>query len=473
MSILQHLEPLERALAAQGWPAMSPWWKEQVVRLYRSNRRQLVARVGRRGGKSSTLCRLAVLEALFGEHVIPPGDMGVVAIVSVKLDEAKQRLRTITKILDAIGAKYKPIDFGVELEGRPMAFKIFAASIAGVSGFTCVFAICDEVAKWRDTASHANPAKEVLASLRPTMMTQRNSRIILSSSPLGNNDAHATEFAKGDTDYQITAHAPTWIANPTLAEADTHREEPDYLTWSREYAAIPHNGAESSLFSQEMIEAACKGRPIEIPYVPGQLYVAAMDPATRSDSWTLAIATSRRVNWGSQQKHSVVLAEEWKSKGKIPLDPDYVLSQVAVALARYRLKSVWQDQWSADAMRALAARRGIDILIEATSGPSKVVMFEGLKNLMNEGAIDLPNKAPLKADLGNVRKWVSKTGGPSIELPRTEGRHCDFAPSIALAVQKCAWVNRNCAQEVPHTRPGGYQGLGSRGTDPRGGALGL
>ncbi len=52
VTILDHLEPLERRLAAAGFPAMSPWWRSQVERFYRTPARALVLRVGRRGGKS-------------------------------------------------------------------------------------------------------------------------------------------------------------------------------------------------------------------------------------------------------------------------------------------------------------------------------------------------------------------------------------------------------------------------------------
>ena len=90
MTVLSHVPTLERALVDAGFPAMTPWWRDALASFYESGRRQLVLRVGRRGGKSSTLCRVAVLEALFGEHYVPPGDVGVVAIISTSRDEAGQ-----------------------------------------------------------------------------------------------------------------------------------------------------------------------------------------------------------------------------------------------------------------------------------------------------------------------------------------------------------------------------------------------
>ena len=182
--VLIRLDALDAALAARGFPRMSPWWRATLERFYATDRRQLVVRVGRRGGKSSTLSRIAVLEALYGDHRVPPGDVGVVAFVSVSRDEASQRLRTIRAILDALGVEYRPTDGGVELINRRISFKVFAASMSGVVGFTCIAAFADEVARWRDADTGANPAREVLSSLRPTMATQPNARIFLSSSPL-------------------------------------------------------------------------------------------------------------------------------------------------------------------------------------------------------------------------------------------------------------------------------------------------
>jgi hypothetical protein len=103
---------------------------------------------------------------------LPPGDVGIVGIVSVSRDEAAQRLRTIKAILDALGVKYRPIDCGIELEARPIAFKVFTASISGVVGGTWFCGIGDELARWRDADTGANPATEVLGSLRPTMAGQ-------------------------------------------------------------------------------------------------------------------------------------------------------------------------------------------------------------------------------------------------------------------------------------------------------------
>ncbi len=261
--ILERYEALDRALASAGFPATSPWWMATIARFLRSTAHRLVLRVGRRGGKSSTLCRLVVVLALFGEWTIPPGDVGVVAFVSVNRDEASQRIRTIEAILRALGVAFRPVDGGIELADRPLAFKTFACTVASVSGPTCVAIVGDEVAKWRNADTGANPADEVLAALRPTTATQPGAIEILSGSPLGTDDAHAKAFDEGDTAEQITAHAATWTANPTVSEETTRKLERDDRRWRREYAAIPQAGA-ASAFDSEIIDRAFRDVPPDL-----------------------------------------------------------------------------------------------------------------------------------------------------------------------------------------------------------------
>lgn len=432
---LEGLDQLEEKLQLAGFPAMSLWWRKTFARFYASGRRRLVPRVGRRGGKSSSLCRVAVCEALYGRHDVPPGDLGVVAIVSVDRREAGRRIRTIKAILDAIGEPHVPIDGGVQLTRRAVAFQVFTATIAGVSGFTCIFALCDEVAKWRDADTGANPASEVLASLRPTMATQPNARLVLSSSPLGTLDAHAKAFDEGDTESQMVAYAPTWVANPTLTEAGTRADEPDEGKWRREYAAIPMEGDEESLFGAAMLTAATREGAAELPPLAGWSYVAAMDPATRGNGWTLVVATRNR-----ESRRIIVLAREWRGTPERPLDPDVVLSEQAALLAPYGVTLVHTDQWSGDALASIARRHKLHLMQRTLTVGDKIEIYEGLQTALSDRQVELPTHAIMRADLLGVRRRVTATG-MSIHLSQTpDGRHSDYAPPVAMALEA------HCAQ---------------------------
>lgn len=435
--VLLRLRELDGKLQRRGFPPISPWWWATLERFYRSGRRQLVARVGRRGGKSSTLCRVAVAESLYGTHQIPPGDVGMFAFVSVKMIEARERLRTIRDILDAIGEPYTQRGDDVELTNRRVLFRVFTATISGVSGPTCIGAIGDELAKWRDAATGANPATEVLRSLRPTLLTQRSAKMFLSSSPLGMLDAHAEAMALGDTEYQCTATAPSWVANPTVTEEQTHAEEPNEDIWKREYAAIPLEGSEEGMFAASLLSASSRADGKDVPREIGVFYNAAMDPALVRNAWTLAIAGRRWVE--GKVRRSIVAFREWRGTSANPLRPDVVLREVAVLLRKYGLDVVDTDEFHGQSLAIIAERPDINIVVRVnpTTSAGKIERYESMLTQMSDGQLELPGDPRVRADLLAVRRLLTPNGFV-IRLPETpDGRHCDHASSISLALSKC------------------------------------
>jgi hypothetical protein len=128
VSFLARYDAMDRALVAAGFPPTSPWWREQLARFLGSSRRRWILRVGRRGGKSSTLCRVAVAVALWGGWSVPPGDLAVIPFVSVDRDEAGARLRTIADILLALGVAFDERGDEIELRGRRLVFRVVTSN---------------------------------------------------------------------------------------------------------------------------------------------------------------------------------------------------------------------------------------------------------------------------------------------------------------------------------------------------------
>ncbi len=436
--VIARFDEVDATLVAKGFPPTSLWWRAAFERWYRGGKRQLVARVGRRGGKSSSLSRLAVVEALYGRHSVPPGDVGVVAVVSTDRSEAYGRLRTIEAILDALGIAYRPCRggiIGIELVSRRIAFRVFTASISGVSGFTSVFVMCDEVSKWSDADTGANPASEVLASIRPTMQTQTNARMVLSSSPMGMYDAHFDAFELGETDGQVVAHAPSWVANPTITEEQTRRDEPNESRWAREYAAIPQTEAESSLISEYLVDRAVRRlpQPWHTPYIEGHHYVAAMDPATRGHAWTFVVATR-----GVDGVRRIAYAQEWRGSPSYPLRPGAVLAEIHTIAASYGLRVVTTDQHAIDHLRDLCPK-GLHLREAAWTLQTKRDGYEHVLTLLQDERLELHPDPQVKADLLGIRKCFTRTG-VTYELAEVHGRHSDYAPAVALAVDDARWV---------------------------------
>lgn len=434
--VLTHYDRVDELLVAKGFPPTSPWWRDKIDRWYSGKCRQFVPRCGRRAGKSSTLSRLAVVEALYGHHDVPPGDTGIVAIISTDRKEASKRLDTVRAILDALGVAYKPWGEGVQgvrIIGKRIGFCVYTASVAGVSGFTSIFVLCDEVAKWKDADTGVNPANEVLKSVRPTMATMPNARIVLSSSPYSVLDAHYDAFEQGDNDFQFVAQAPSWVCNPTLTEQSTRELEPDEKAWEREYKAIPAAEVESSMLEEVSVLACTRKRhPGALPRMAGWTYAAAMDPAQKRHAWTLII-----VGQGPKGIRHVVLAKQWRPKPKQPLRSEDVLREIRKDLDAYGLKSVHTDQAGTENLRAimrlLKPEERFSLVEEPWTPQSQAVAYDFLKKLAESKRLGLPDDKWVRADLLGIVKKITRSS-TVYQLIERDGRHSDFAPAIAMGV---------------------------------------
>ncbi len=421
---------LDDLLAAKGFPRMSPWWRDVLGRFYQSKKRWLVLRVGRRGGKSSTLCRMAVVEVLWGHYAIPPGDVGHWAFISTTREEASARLLTIRAILDALRVRYRPVENGVVLEGRNVGFKTYVATIAGVSGFTAIGFTADELAKWKDKDTGANPANEVLKSLKPAMATVPNSKGILSSSPFSTIDAHAEAFDAGDSEFQMCAAAPTWKANPTITEAMTKELEEDEATRLREYGAVPMSAGTHYFFDHAAIEAAVHPT-LFLPARadPGMVVTAGADFAFISDHAALAVAF--RIGDWNKARVRVGDVLELEPAPDAPLKPKVVVGRFAEKMREHKCHGVM-----ADAHYKMSI---IEHLDEHNMGfidaPTDVAQpFIRTRVLLNGGRLDLPDHARLKLQMKQVMQRPTPSGSLAIILPRKAGAgHCDIVSALVLA----------------------------------------
>lgn len=467
--MVEHFEALDRLLVGKSFPPTSPWWRETIRRWLLAGRRQLVARVGRRGGKSTSLVRLGVVLALYGEHHVPPGDVGTVAIVSVNRSEANQRLRLIKAVLDALGEPYAPTDGGIELERRPLAFRVFACSIGAVSGFTAVAVIADEVAKWKSADDGANPAKEVLGSIRPTMATMPNARIVLSSSPFGFEDEHATSFDRGETDFQCVAFAESWVANPTITEAATHELEPDERVWAREYAAIP-SVTVSAAFDMDRVGAAM--RPAPSPgrgtYFPASLIIDAAGGG--ADAMTAAFVNffrpfvpldayemgpNARDRFGHELLHTAEplrdafgvprLREEYRHLSRITMVVheimafdtrqvafDDVIAHLSGLAHEVGVRRVFGDQFGAYAAEASFRHNGLRFEALPWTAPSKVEAVNHLRRMLNDETIVLPVDDELRKEFASYQERLTTSG--TFSYGAKTGRHDD---RVAVVLTAC------------------------------------
>jgi hypothetical protein len=175
-----------------------------------------------------------------------------------------------------------------------------------------------------------------------------------------------------------------------------------------------------------------------------------MDPGTRGNSWTLVIATRKRID-ALRTKQIVARVTQWAGSKAEPLSPEKVLEEIAGICKAYRVDVVRTDQYSADALKDLAYRHGLTLRVETITAPRKVELFEDMRAKIAQGDIELPADSVLRSDLLSVRKRVTQSG-ITFELPRTaDGRHADYAPALALVLAQHVDAP---AAEVPRPKKG-------------------
>ncbi len=259
---------------------------------------------------------------------------------------------------------------------------------------------------------------------------------------------------------------PSWWT-PARVEQLKIQDEQAYRTDVLGEFADP----ESSLFSSAELERVTRKAPLVLEREAGHTYRAAMDPGTRGNAWTMAVGTSR-----VDGTVEIVLTRQWQGSKTDPLNPDVVLKEIAAICRGYGVEFVITDQWAADALKAIADRHGLSLYIDTITAARKVELYESLRTRIADSKVRLPNDTQVLNDLLSVRKRVT-TSGIAIELPRTaDGRHADYAPALALVVEKCfippelpkarlageAWLLAHLQREQEERERIAAQGPGSR-----------
>lgn len=187
---------------------------------------ELIAVVGRRGGKSRAVAVLAVYLSTLVDYrdVLVTGERGLLLCVAPDLRQAGIVHGYIAGILadsellaplvdHATGAVIK-LSNGVDIETR-------AASWRRLRGVTCIAAIADESCFWFSDESSANRDTEILQAIRPALATTHGLMAVIST-PYARRGAtwesfHRDYGPKGDPEILVAAGASRTF-NPSLSQ---------------------------------------------------------------------------------------------------------------------------------------------------------------------------------------------------------------------------------------------------------------
>ncbi len=385
--------------------------------------RELWAVVGRRGGKSRIAAVIAVFIACFVQHVLAPGEKGMVLVLAASIDQARVVFAYAIAFLQESSVLRKEIANVTTDEIRlrnGIAIAVHANSFRSVRGRTLLCCIFDEVSLWRDDQS-ATPDIEVYRAVLPSLATC-NGLLVGISSPYRKigllHQKHRDHFAV-DGDDVLVVQGASRTFNPSLPESVITAQ-----TLADPTAALSEWGGQFrtdlvGFLDDALIEGAIDhGRPLELPPLIGGTYATykAFTDASggRGDAYTLAIGHKR----GEELVIDVVRGTH------PPFDPHEVTREYAALLKQYRIFEVTGDHYGAEWVAG--AWRNCNVTYTRSDLPKSAIYLECLP-LFARGLVRLPDHPRLLRELRLLERHTHRSGRDTVDHGRNGSD--DFANS--------------------------------------------
>jgi hypothetical protein len=385
---------------------------------------------GRRSGKTGKIASAVVCFEAFRHHGLPPGEEAYILLLAPTIAQAKLAYHYILKYLRGSPILSKRIVKTTKYEIRldnGIVISCCACTYDRVRGRTIIMVVCDEFAFWPDGTNAANPAEEVIAALVPGMATVSNPKLIIISTPFGKSGLLWTQYQERSALSFPVWQVTTLEMNPTVSlsvlEEEKRENEEKYC---REYLAQFTDSVNSWIVPEILDPCIVHGRR-ELPYVRGMSYVAALDPASRRNDFTLAIAHRR--------PDGVIVVDRlarWAGK-RAPLAFEQVLGEIREILQDYDINSAIGDQYYCDAIKEHLLKLGIIYEISIFGPQTRAKLYTNFKHLLVQQKIELLDNGLLLRQLRSLREEKSNRGQIDV---RPLGEEDDLAIAVALAVNE-------------------------------------
>jgi hypothetical protein len=383
--------------------------------------------IGRRGGKTRAMAILAAYLAACVDHRdnLAPGERGVIPLLAASTQQAASAFAFIEGIF-AVAPNLKELVDGATSDTLSLTtgidIAVRSASFRTIRGITAIAAICDEIAFWRSDDS-ANPDREILKALRPSLATTGGPLICISSPHAKRGELYATfkrHFGPAGHPLILVAKAPSKAMNPSLPQHVIDRAiEADPEAASAEYGA-EFRGDLAVFVSRDSIENAISpGVAVRAP-VDDVRYVAFVDPSGgSSDAMTLAVA----------HREGDLAVLDCIAERKPPFSPESVVEEFAGLLKRYGISRVHGDRYAGEWPRERFAVHGVTYL---PAEMNRSELYLGFLPLLNSGQVDLLDNSKMVTQFVGLERRTSRAGRDTVD--HAPGAHDDIANAVAGAI---------------------------------------
>jgi hypothetical protein len=384
---------------------------------------ELVAVVGRRGGKSRAIATLLCYLSCLVDYRprLASGEVGVALCIAPSQEQSKIVRDYCEGILEASPILRQLIRRStsetIELTNR-ITISVRSASYRRLRGQTAICCVADEAAFWFNEDS-SNPDFEILNAIRPSLATTHGLLCVISS-PYSRRgvlwDTYRNHFGASGNPSILVARAATRQLNPSLSQEFINREyEKDPIWAAAEYGAEFRTDIESFITS-ESIEACIDPGVRERPFDRHHLYSAFIDPSGgASDSFTLAIA----------HKEGQTAVLDVIREVRAPFSPEQAVEQFCAILRQYQVYGVRSDRFGGEWVNEAFRKRGV--VVEPSEYP-KSQLYQDALPMINSRTAALLDDPTLKRQLVMLERRTTRGGKDSID--HSPGGKDDIANAV-------------------------------------------
>jgi len=386
---------------------------------------ELVAVIGRRGGKSRAVATLAAYIAGLCDHreLLAPGERGVLLCIApdhrqatITIDYASAAFEAAPIMRQLIAGKTADtlsLTTGIDIEVR-------AASFRRLRGPTYIAVIADEAAFWYSDELSANTDSEILNAVRPGLATTRGLLAIISSPYARRGEvwnAYHRHYGPDGDPLILVAQGASRTFNPTLPQSVVDRAmERDAAAANAEYLAQFRTDLEAFV-SREAVEACIELGCRERAPLANAQYAAFIDVSGGShDSMTLAI--------GHSEDDVAVL--DLVREVRPPFSPEAVVADFAMQMKAYGVSAAVGDKYGGEWPREVFAKYSVSY--EPSAAP-KSDLYRDCLPLINSRKVKLLDNQRLASQFVGLERRTSRAGKDSID--HAPGGHDDLANATA------------------------------------------
>ena len=414
---------------------------------------EFLAVVGRRGGKSETIARVAVFEAIHGGHqvALAPGQTALIPIIS-PLREQSQEILGFVRGLAALKQVRRFVDGEPTRDGvrftTNVEVRTLTADAINVSGPTVVCGIRDEWAKAPDDNS-AMPDRVIDDSLRPSLAplagAPRRRLIGITSAFIKSGVTYETDrdcFGKPDAPV-LVVRGSTEQFNPNIDRAwlEKQRKRVGRHVFAREYLAEWQDAISEGWFGVDVVDKCVDAGVSTREPSPGVNYVVAIDQAFRGDLFAVTVAHGEHREKGKLPLLIVDRVDAWKPSKGTPLDVAECVRDVREICREYGVSSVLADQHAFEPLKDDFAEVGLDLVRRDWTSTGKAPVYRVIRDAMVSGRVRLLDVRELVQEFHNIQGELLRSGGERIEAARG---HDDLVSSTVLALheagQRAGWA---------------------------------